>query len=1465
MKTKNFFIALLLALIMPMGVTATEYQFTETIGKGRDAITLTYTVNYNNQEKAVITGFTAQLPSSGLSQLGIPELVIPASFKIGTTTYTIIGIYDNAFKDQTIIRKVTFPASIIGIGNSAFEGCTLLTTAIFETTKPLSIGSKAFKGCTQLVGIRIPTSTTTIGEDAFMNCNVNNGGPSVAIIKANTDTEIEAQLLSGQYVKNIILDSGITTIGQGAFKGISNLSSITLPTSLTTIGATAFQGCTSLTSVDIPAKVTSIGNLAFDCANLTQVKVNWYTPLQIASGTDPFPQKATDGHSLVVPFALDYYLDEEYWGQFNSIQSPSTYVDDTGLVYGWVGDGTTHVKVVDWQGWTNPMSVLIEPKLYVGDPQNFNENLVFDVTEIGDEALKDCTLLQDITIPASVTKIGESAFQGSGLFSITLNEGLQQIGLNAFNGCSSLQTVNVPSSVTELGAGAFSTCEALQTAIIQAQITRLLNQTFQHCSSLTSVSLPSTLTEINYLAFFNCTSLPSIAIPENVNIIGSAAFRNCTSLKDVHFQGATPPDVDLEGQGDLFRNENGDGVIDHSTITLHVPFGATEAYRNHTYWSTFHILLPSEINIDFADAKVKDICVGIETGWDTNNDRELSLAEAAAVTDIGSYFNSDEITTFDEFRYFTGVTTIPSGAFNGCTALTSITFPESLTTIEMWAFQNCSALTNLVIPEGVTTIGWLAFRSYTGIVTLPSTLTSLDSSSFEAAAGAKVSWPEPPAALAQDFYSAFGSTSNKLLYVLIGSYDIYEDTPTWWAFDTREYGNITFVDANVKVLCLSWDSDGDGELSAEEALEVTSFGNIFKGNTNITSFNELKNFRSLTEIPAEAFQGCSALTSIVLPKSITKIGTKAFMQTGLTAIDIPEKVTEIAMGAFDGCSSLATVNLSSYGIETIGEYAFGNDPLLNRIVIPGSVTQMDDAFKFYPSGTGNLTYVTAYFAEPIAITENTFPNRANATLFVPEDFIENYKSADYWKEFKNIISKIEFNDPKVKAICVDPARGWDANGDGELTKDEAAAVTTLGTAFTGNTEIETFGELKYFTGLNYNNAVPALTGGDSEHGAFDGCTNLRYVEMPANIEQIMNFSFRGCTSLANVNIPSGVHTILDDAFQGCTALSYASMPQALEHIGAHAFDGCSSLRWMAFPNQVITYGDQAFNGCSSLTQVTVNSSVPGVIDGDPFPTRGNITLTVPAHAAATYQANDYWKWFKNFQEQEPNWTGEFTDANGDVYQYETGYYAQLKRHAESSSRTKFTVLSEITVDGTAYPVKSIGANAINASYLTTLTIPASITAVKRDAFGCRPTADGMTLKTIFMLSSVPPTAERFQAWEDELASYNAYMEMQQHENPELEFTRLSLKDITLMVPAGAKTAYEADNTWNRFTVEEVTPGNGNADGIGGIDINDVLAVIDYILGKTVPETFDPAAADINGDGDITIADAAAVVNAILNQ
>ena len=112
-------------------------------------------------------------------------------------------------------------------------------------------------------------------------------------------------------------------------------------------------------------------------------------------------------------------------------------------------------------------------------------------------------------------------------------------------------------------------------------------------------------------------------------------------------------------------------------------------------------------NISFTDPIVKAICV---SNWDTNGDGELSEPEAAAVTDLEDAFcNNDQITSFDELRFFTGLTTIGLNAFNGCSGLTSINIPTSATSIGYCAFYECTGLTSISIPNSVNSIGGWAF------------------------------------------------------------------------------------------------------------------------------------------------------------------------------------------------------------------------------------------------------------------------------------------------------------------------------------------------------------------------------------------------------------------------------------------------------------------------------------------------------------------------------------------------------------------------------------------------------------------------------------------------------------------------------------------------------------------------------------------------------------------------------------
>ena len=167
---------------------------------------------------------------------------------------------------------------------------------------------------------------------------------------------------------------------------------------------------------------------------------------------------------------------------------------------------------------------------------------------------------------------------------------------------------------------------------------------------------------------------------------------------------------------------------------------------------------------------------------------------------------------------------------------------------------------------------------------------------------------------------------------------------------------------------------------------------------------------------------------------------------------------------------------------------------------------------------------------------------------------------------------IQFADENVKAICVE---NWDANGDGELSKREAAAVTTLKTdhadgtygdpVFKGNTNITSFDELAYFTGLT-----------SIESGAFNGCTNLKTVVVPEGVETIADEAFIGCTELLTVSLPDGLTKIGSSAFQSASKLFAIRLPETLTEIESFAFRYCSSLRSVVLPANIQKLGAQTF-------------------------------------------------------------------------------------------------------------------------------------------------------------------------------------------------------------------------------------------------------------------------------------------------
>lgn len=137
---------------------------------------------------------------------------------------------------------------------------------------------------------------------------------------------------------------------------------------------------------------------------------------------------------------------------------------------------------------------------------------------------------------------------------------------------------------------------------------------------------------------------------------------------------------------------------------------------------------------------------------------------------------------------------------------------------------------------------------------------------------------------------------------------------------------------------------------------------------------------------------------------------------------------------------------------------------------------------------------------------------------------------------------INFTDAEVKAICV---KNWDTNGDGELSKAEAAAVTDIGTVFQENTSIKSFDELQYFTSLQM-----------IARSAFIRCSNLTSVTIPNSVTSIGNYAFEECSSLTSVTIPNSVTSIGNHAFWGCFSLTSVTIPNSVTSIGTYAFYQC---------------------------------------------------------------------------------------------------------------------------------------------------------------------------------------------------------------------------------------------------------------------------------------------------------------------
>ena len=203
------------------------------------------------------------------------------------------------------------------------------------------------------------------------------------------------------------------------------------------------------------------------------------------------------------------------------------------------------------------------------------------VTSIGGGAFNSCTSLTSIEIPNSVTSIGSGAFSYSGLTSVTIPNSVTSISQEMFSGCTSLTSIELPNSITKIGSSAFNN-SGLTSLVLPNSVSNIDQQAFEGCENLTDVILPNSITCIKYRTFYGCSNLTRVTIGNAVTEIHDEAFRNCPKLKVFCCLTETAPKHKQINSNAPFY-----GTTDTKSVSLVVPEGAIDNYKNSSLWRSF--------------------------------------------------------------------------------------------------------------------------------------------------------------------------------------------------------------------------------------------------------------------------------------------------------------------------------------------------------------------------------------------------------------------------------------------------------------------------------------------------------------------------------------------------------------------------------------------------------------------------------------------------------------------------------------------------------------------------------------------------------------------------------------------------------------------------------------------------------------------------------------------------------------
>lgn len=406
----------------------------------------------------------------------LPNLIYDAGTEKMVPVTVISG---ELFEYDSTLREIVIPDTVHTIEKNAFDHCTNLQNVRFPSGLK-KIGSMAFTACNSFTEIHLPEGLTEIGDMAFGYCP----GLTEVVLPDSVVTLGDSAFTNCKRLRKVSLPDGVTKLDDGLFAYCPVLSDLRLPAQLTHVGNHVFCGCTSLTAITLPDTVTRMGNFVFqECSSLSSFT---YPPLVTEVGVNHFKDCTSLKEIILHDAITSIDLAFENCTSLTAIHIPASVTNLSGV--GFSGCTSLTTLTVDEN---NPVYTAVNNCIIQKDKKIL--------------VLGGCNAV--IPSDGSVTEIGDSAFRGRRMQSITIPDPITKIGMCAFSGCSQLQSVSFPGSLTEIDSYAFQNCTALKSVSFPSHLESLGNNLFENCTGLKSISIPVSLTSVRYGLFAGCVSV----------------------------------------------------------------------------------------------------------------------------------------------------------------------------------------------------------------------------------------------------------------------------------------------------------------------------------------------------------------------------------------------------------------------------------------------------------------------------------------------------------------------------------------------------------------------------------------------------------------------------------------------------------------------------------------------------------------------------------------------------------------------------------------------------------------------------------------------------------------------------------------------------------------------------------------------------------------------------------------------